>query len=278
MDPGRSDRSHLTARRRRAGLIGCALFLCAGFLLLSVAGARASIPNDPIRYPKAEPFKLRSKGVKYWAFVPRTYDRSHETPMTLFVWSHGCGGDSGGDIYTVSPGGAQDWISISLGGRDGRCWRPAHDQHTVMKAIADIKKHFNINRRSIVLGGYSSGGDLSYRTAYEHSRKIAGVLAINTSPFRDTGLSERQALAKAKSRFNVVHVAHLQDQTYKIAGVREETDALLDAGFPIERIELTGTHYDNPGAIVDGQTVPGTDADIRTYLLPHLDDGWTSPG
>ncbi len=28
----------------------------------------------------------------YWITVPQAYDSSHNTPTTLFVWSHGCGG------------------------------------------------------------------------------------------------------------------------------------------------------------------------------------------
>ncbi len=241
-------------------------------------GGGSSVPKDPITYPTDEPFQLNSSASDYWAYVPGRYDGSHQTPTTLFVWSHGCGGDSGGDIYTVSPGGAQDWISVSVGGRDGECWDPAGDQDKIMKAIATMKTHFNINPRTVILGGYSSGGDLSYRTAFEHSRQIAGVLAENTSPFRDTGLTQAQALAAASSKFEVVHLAHIQDDVYGIAGVRSETDAMTAAGFPVQRVEVDGTHYDNPGAIVNGNPVPGTDADVATHLLPHIDDGWTSPG
>jgi hypothetical protein len=76
----------------------------------------------------------------------------------------------------------------------------------------------------------------------------------------------------------VVHVAHLQDTTYPIAGVRKETDAMQAAGFPLTRIEVDGSHYDAAGAIENGHPVPGTDADIESQLLPHIDDGWLSPG
>ena len=242
-------------------------------------GGGSSVPNNPINYPTDEPFELTSSASKYWVVVPSSYDGSHQTPTTLFVWSHGCGGDSGGDIFNISPGGnAQSWISVSVGGRDGDCWDPNGDQDKVMKAISNMKTHFNINPRTVVLGGYSSGGDLSYRTAFEHSNQIAGVLAENTSPFRDTGLTQDQAISAASSKFHVVHLAHLQDDAYPIATVRSETDALSAAGFPVERIERTGTHFDNPGDVVAGTPVPGTDADVVTFLLPHLNDGWTSPG
>src|SRR5262249_14830687 len=49
--------------------------------------------------------------------------------------------------------------------------------------------------------------------------------------------------------------------------VRSETDAVKAAGFPLQRIERPGMHY-------DGNTV----MDAQQLLLPFLDAGWTSPG
>jgi poly(3-hydroxybutyrate) depolymerase len=219
----------------------------------------------------------------YWLDVPATYDRSNQTPTTLFVWLHGCGGEASGDIYTVSPetvgpeARPRDWISIAVGGRDDDCWNPDTDQGLVTNAIADVETHFNIDRHRVILGGYSSGGDLAYRLAFYDADQFAGVLAENTSPFRDTGSTEAASLAAAAWKFPVVHLAHLQDTEYEIAGVREETNAMIAAGFPLQRIEVDGGHYDEPGAIENGNAVPGTDADLVTYLLPHIDDGWRSP-
>jgi acetyl esterase/lipase len=161
---------------------------------------------------------------------------------------------------------------VSLGGRDGGCWDANVDQAKALAAIANVKTHFNIAPRQAIIGGDSSGGDLAYRTAFYSSAAIAGVLASNTSPFRDTGSTQQQSLAAAAWKFNVVHLAHLEDDAYPIAGVRAETEAMIAAGFPLSRVERPGNHYDDPGA------VPGTDADIRTYLLPHIGDGWASPG
>ncbi len=121
-----------------------------------------------------------------------------------------------------------------------------------------------------MLGGYSSGGDLTYRTAFYNASTFAGVLVENSSPFRDTGSSQSASIAAAAWKFNVVHLAHLQDVVYPIAGVQAETDALTAAGFPMTRIERTGTHYDADA----GST--GTAYDLRAFLLPHLDDGWVS--
>jgi hypothetical protein len=237
----------------------------------------SSVPTDPIPFQKGEVFSLADPLSRYWAYVPASYDSSHQTPVPLFVWLHGCEGESAGDIHNVSPGGAQDWISIAPGGEEGGCWNPNADGQLVLAAIADIRSHFNVAPRRIILGGYSSGGDLAYRLGFEDADQFAGLLVENTTPFRDTGLTQTQALADATWKFNVVHLAHLQDGAYPIAGVREETDAMSAAGFPLRRIEVPGHHYDEAGAEVGGEPVPGTEADVRTYLLPRIDDGWLAP-
>jgi len=145
------------------------------------------------------------------------------------------------------------------------------DPAKVMAAIADIRSHFNINPRRIILGGYSSGGDLTYRTAFYNALTFSGVIVENSSPFRDTGSSQANSLAAAAWKFNVAHLAHLSDTTYPIAGVRTETNALLSAGYPMTRIEKAGTHYDNDAGAF------GTTYDLRTFLLPYMNAGWVSP-
>lgn len=236
-----------------------------------------SVPPEPIPFAAGEVFSLASSASPYWIYVPEGYDATHETPTTLFVWLHGCGGYGRWDIYNVSPGGDQDWISIAVGGREGQCWSMADSPATVNAAIADVKRHFNVDPREVILGGYSSGGDLAYRMAFSDAGSFAGVLAENTAPFRDTGSSAEDSLAAASWKFNVVHLAHLQDTTYPIARVRAEIAAMVDAGFPVTLIERPGNHWDDPGAPVNGAPVPGTNADLIDLLLPYLGHGWRSP-
>ena len=244
--------------------------------------APSSVPSDPIAATPDHIFTLDS-GTTNYVIVPASYDATHQTPMTLFVWLHGCEGFASGDIYMISPalnGGAQDWISLAVGGTEGGCWDPDHDQTKVTAALADIKTHFNIKPTGVVLGGYSSGGDLGYRMIFDHTDLFAGLLAENTSPFRDTGSTQAASLAAATWKINILHLAHLEDGTYPIAGVRTETDAVTAAGFPLTRIERHGGHYDDANTNVypgSDQPVPGTTTDLQTYLLPAIDAGWHAP-
>jgi len=234
-------------------------------------GSSDTRPTDPIAFQKDTVFSLQDPQSNYWVFVPDAYDAANTAPIELFVWMHGCGGEGAGDIYTISPGGNQNYIAISIGGREDDCWDPNTDQGKVLAAIADVETHFNVDRHRVVIGGYSSGGDLAYRTAFYHSTMFAGLLAENTSPFRDTGSTAAESLAAASFKFHVVHLAHTEDDTYPIDGVGNEISQLRAAGFPVQLIERPGDHYD------DSDATSGTDHDLQTYLLPHLTDGWRSP-
>jgi poly(3-hydroxybutyrate) depolymerase len=239
----------------------------------------STVPTDPVSYAADTVFTLESSLTTYWVDVPASYDSSNATPTRLLVWLHGCGGQASGDIYPVSPGGTRNYVSIAVGGRESACWDVDADTPKVLAAIVNIKTHFNIDPRRVVLGGYSSGGDLSYRTAFYNAKSFAGVLIENSSPFRDTGSSQSASLAAAAWKFNVIHLAHLQDSTYPIAGVRNETNAMTDAEFPMHRIEVDGGHYDSAGArdVENGHAVPGTYADLQTYLLPYMTADWLAP-
>jgi predicted esterase len=233
-------------------------------------------PSAPIPYTANVPFFRSGAGFEYWARVPRSYDATNETPTTLFVWFHGCEGKAEEDIPTVDPTGAAgeeegDWLMLSLAGRetlDDECWEPTFDTAKAVAAIADFKTHFNVNPRRVILGGYSSGGNLAYHVAFENANLIAGLLIENSAPFEGTGLSAQKAIGDAAWKFPVVQLAHLEDQNYKIAQVREELAQMEAAGFPIDLIERPGPHS-------DANTAP----ERTRILLPFIDGaGWLGPG
>ena len=236
----------------------------------------------------------------YYVTTPPSYDETGSTPMRLLVWMHGCGGEAEGDSYemitsnklngkgeTVDNDG-RDFIVISIGGTDGGCWNPDTDVVKVLMAIADVTTHFNIDRRHIFLGGYSSGGDLAYRTIFYNADEFAGILAVNTHPFRDTGSTEAQSMAAAAWRFNISQVAHSEDTEYHPnsctdclegggddPGVTPAMDDLESAGYNVQYVIKPGTHFDEDDFV--GHT--GTDYDFRQYVLPSIDNAaWISPG
>jgi predicted esterase len=235
------------------------------------APAPPCVPSTgPIPHPVEVPFRhVGECGDEYFGFVPNTYDPS--TPMPLLIWAHGCGGEAEGDTWNVgsyTPEPGHGWLALSLGGRDGGCWNPlAESEGLLMAALADFEAHFNVDSHRVFLSGYSSGGDLAYRTGFRHSSTFAGLIIENSAPFEQTESTPAESLAAATTKLHIVHLAHLQDGTYPIANVRNEVTELKAAGFPIELIEKPGTHVD-----------PNTDKDLQELLVPYIEEkGWTSP-
>jgi len=224
---------------------------------------KVALTHGPFGYQPDQKFLHRIDGGAYWGWVPAGYDDTGNTPSALFVWLHGCGGRNEFDIESYAPDPTDTYVMVAPAGAEGECWSPpgsGADEAIVTRTIADAVTHFGVDPGRIVLGGYSSGGDLSYRYAYHHSAAIEAVLVANSAPFEDTGLSAAEAIAAATTKFRVVHLAHVGDDAYPIDDVREELQILVDNAFPVTKIERPGSHYD-----------ANTDADIRADLLPHVD-------
>jgi pimeloyl-ACP methyl ester carboxylesterase len=231
----------------------------------------STFPSAPLTVTKSNVVGLSSSLGPYSLYVPSSYDATHRTPTKVLLWLHGCGGNAYGDAWAISPGGTQSWVSVSVGGRDGACWNVGTDVPLALAALDDVKRRLNVDPRRVVIGGYSSGGDMAYRTAFYNAKRFAGLIAENTTPFGDTGSSQTSSIAAAGWKLNVAQLAHVSDTTYPITQVRNETDALRNAGFPMTRIERPGTHWD------PDTTSSGTNYDLRTYLLRYVDAGWVAP-
>lgn len=242
---------------------------------VNLTASQAGNTYLPVTYDGNGFFTLNSGQSSYIGYKPDTY--SHANPISLFVWMHGCGGNAAGDMWTIAPYATrqnQSYIAISIGGRDGACWQVNNDTSKVLAAIDDVARYFNINPRKVYLGGYSSGGDLTYRVGFENASRFAGLLVENSDPFLGTGRTGAHLMAAASWKINVAHLAHLSDTTYPIATVRANMGTLTNNAFPATLIEKAGGHYDaDNGAF-------GTNYDLRTFLLPYLDSGWvsSSPG
>lgn len=242
-----------------------ASLLCACGDATSSGDPKDSIPTDPVAFTPGDSLELKVGAVTNYALVPRSYDATHQTASEVFVYLHGCGGASSDDVYAASNIDA-DWIGLAPGGAEGNCWDDqSASAKIVMDAIADVKKHFNVDPKRVHIGGYSSGGDLSYYTAFRNAASFAGVLSYNSEPAY-TSQELQQGIAAAAWKFNIVHLSQTEDGVYPIAEVRQEMQTLLAAGFPVTHIERPGLHYD------DNTTQYRND-----LVFPHLRDGWRAP-
>jgi len=214
-------------------------------------------------------FTLTSAVSDYVVRLPPGYDSLNPVPQRLLVAIHGCG-DTALNFasWAAVPYGlraSQNYIAISVGGREGDCFNTSSDAAIVSAAIEHVRSCFYVHRRRIVLGGYSVGGELAYKMAMAHGQIYAGVLIENSSLSQAVGGvgNVDAALDAAIWPLNVGHSARISDTVYSIAGVRVDHNKLIAHEFPVEYRELDGTH-------------DGNSEDWALYLIPLMAN-WASP-
>src|SRR5664279_1495194 len=102
-------------------------------------------------------FTLSSALSNYAVRLPPAYEVAHPRPSRLLVALHGCA-DTAMNFATWAAApfalrSSQNYIAISVGGRDGGCWNLS-DGPLVAAAIAHVRSCFYVHQERIVLGGY----------------------------------------------------------------------------------------------------------------------------
>lgn len=209
-------------------------------------------------------FTLTSSKSSYVAYVPASYDGTK--PMRLIVGIHGCG-DSAMNFATwgVNPydtRATQQHIGISLGGKDGQCWSMGGDDDRVAAAVESISRCFWVHQKKVVVGGYSSGGQLAYRVGLQDASRYAGII-IEDSGLYASGTPSTTLLTNAAWKVNIAHLTHTSDTTFPLAQVKADWAATKAAGFPLLTSETAGTH-------------DGTSDDWANWLIPQS-ASWLAP-
>jgi predicted esterase len=200
--------------------------------------------------------------------LPPKYEVANPRPSRLLIALHGCG-DSAANFATwaaapFSVRSSQDYIAVAVGGRDGQCWDTNHDATLVAATIARVSSCFYVHQERIVLGGYSSGGDLAYKLAMTDSLVYSGVLIEHSGLFDVVGSANvDNVLAAAEWKINIGHTAGINDPVYLISNVRSDYNKMVAHGFPIHYQETSEDH-------------DGTSDDWAGFLIPLMAK-WSTP-
>jgi hypothetical protein len=243
---------------------------CGGSGIPNVCGVTGQCANQP----PANAMSIRAgvkttftaAGFTNWVIVPQSYDTvCHGQPKKLFVWQHGCSGSSEWDVEMVQPKGADDWIAMTIGAEEtgSACWKSS-DESIILSVIDDIQTRLAIDPKQIIIGGYSSGGDVSYLTIFHNSKRFAMGLFENTAPPSNMTAALAAAAPPGGWRFPIAHLCHTQDTTYPCATVQSRLASATGAGHAVSYFEMDGGHWEDD---VNGRgTWPDFDAKLRPFL------------
>lgn len=161
--------------------------------------------------------------------VPESYDSGIATPLIVLLHGYGSSG-SGQDNYMkfselvdsygyllATPDG-----TVEAGGQNNRFWNASKaccdffasqqdDASYVMNIIDTVRDQYNVDARRIYLIGHSNGGFMSYRTAYEHSDVIAGIVSL-------AGAEATEALPAPANPVHVLQIHGTADGTIAYDG------------------------------------------------------------
>jgi hypothetical protein len=163
--------------------------------------------------------------------------------------------------------------ALTVGGAEGDCWSSGQDT-IVLGAIADLKTRLAINSRQVIIGGYSSGGNLGYPIIFRNSKLFALALFENTAPNGNFTTLLAAAAPPAGWRFPIRHLCHTEDTTFECADLRPtlgSSGSAVAAGHDSILYEMSGGHWEDA---VNGR---GTWPDFDAKLRPFLNQTFESP-
>lgn len=250
---------------------------CGGSGIPNVCGVTGQcanqLPANAMSVQAGVTKTFTAEGYTNWVAVPQDYDTvCHSRPKKLFVWQHGCSGTSSWDIEMVKPIDDEDWIALTIGAAEtgDNCWENSMEG-TILAVIEDVQTRLAIDPKQIIIGGYSSGGDVSYLTIFHNSKKFALGLFENTAPPSNMTTVLAAAAPPNGWRFPIGHLCHTEDSTYRCATVKTRLDAATNAGHAVTYFEMSGGHWEDP--VGDR----GTWLDFDAKLRPLLGQSFQSP-
>ncbi len=161
-----------------------------------------------------------------------------------------------------------------MSGADGACWNGGTASGLVLAALDGARARLNLDPKRVVLGGYSSGGDVGYPLLLRNSKRFALGIFQNTAPWGSEN-GETAALLDAAApptgwRVPIRHQCHVADgiQAYTCASLAANAEGpIVAAGHDWVLDQRPGTHWDDPG----------TWDDFDAFFRPQLLLDWQTP-
>ena len=183
--------------------------------------------------------------VRYGLAVPGDYSASTPRPLVIALHPGGGGGTPYyGDQFmrTIFLPGLRELGAVTIApDSPTRSWTDAQAEQAVMSLIAMVRDEFAIDRRRIVVVGFSLGGSGTWFLSARHPDLFTAAIVM-------AGRSEEPLANLAKVPTYVIHSR--DDQVVPFAQAEQRASALERMARPIRFDALAGVgHYDMGGYV-----------------------------
>jgi membrane-associated protease RseP (regulator of RpoE activity) len=182
-----------------------------------------------------------------YLLIPRTYDPA--TPMRLLVWLHGGvardedGGGASGLRLWGEQAAEEGFLLLCPSGRTGAEWWSPGGVGVLKGALADVRRHYNVDGERIACAGFSDGASGCYHLLLHQPEPFCCFLALMGQPLVSRLLGGPSAAANAGSR--PVWAVHGEtDSLYPARTMKPLMDELRAAGADLTWKELPDTGHD----------------------------------
>ena len=182
--------------------------------------------------------------IRYGLAVPHDYRASSPRPLVIALHPGGGGTPYYGDQYmrSIFVPGLRELGAITIApDSPTRAWTDSHAEQAVMSLIAAVRDEFAIDRRRIVVVGFSLGGSGTWFLSARHPDLFSAAIVM-------AGRTQEPLTNLAKIPTYIIHSR--DDQVVPFAQAEERARALERMGRQIRFDTLTGVgHYEMGGYV-----------------------------
>lgn len=221
-------------------------FFFALIVLIAVhtVGAFAQTPKPP---PNVDTRSLEPSGepaIYYSISIPDNYSASKPVPLVLALHFGGNPEGAGRAVLEILVAPALRELGAVIVAPDskGGAWSSAANEHAVNLLLDDVLKTYNIDRKKIVVTGFSMGGSGAWHFGMKYPDRFSAVIPVSGTP----------AGSAAKWRLPVLAIHSRDDNVVPIGPTQAYLAELQKNGVRAELIELAGIGHHQTYRFVDG--------------------------
>jgi predicted peptidase len=215
----------------------------ASLLLLPIHAAAQAADDSPTQTPGLHSLRLARTGeptIRYAISIPRSYSASKPVPLILALHFGVGGGNAAGaglDVVQILIGPALSELRAIIVAPDSvkGDWSSPENETAVNALLDMVMDHYSIDKRKVVVTGFSMGGAGSWHFAEKFPNRFSAAIPVAGKP-----------PTSASGWTLPVFAVHSRDDQVSPFGPTEARIAELQkAGVNARLVALTGiTHYE----------------------------------